>query len=96
MRDGCCFAFSGKVFFSGEGKGVSETGWSRCVCEVKWCAAAVVDGVRCWCGADSGEEFAVPICSSLLVVREGWWSVRVVAADAEVRRWRCGGSAVVA
>ena len=24
-----------------------------------------------WRGADSGEEFAVPICSSLLVVREG-------------------------
>jgi len=31
-----------------------------------------------------------------MVVREGWWSVRVVAADAEARRWRCGGSAVVA
>ena len=31
-----------------------------------------------------------------MVVREGWWSVRVVAANAEARRWRCGGSAVVA
>jgi len=41
-----------------------------------------------WCGG----ACAIPICSSLLVVREGWWSVRVVAADAEARRWCCGNS----
>jgi len=38
---------------------------------------------------NDGKEFAVPICSSLLfclalmVVREGWWNVLVVAADGD-------------
>jgi len=70
--------FSGELFFSDLVHGVRQ--WWRCqrVPEVQI----------------SSKEFAVPICSSLLVVREGWCCV--VAADAEARRWRCGGSAVVA
>jgi len=72
--------------------------WFVCAAEMvqipaKSAAAVAAEKVRAiWAGGCAAEVWQFP----WLLREEEWWSVRVVAADAEARRWRCGGSAVVA